>query len=413
MFQGLARSALRNIVERGRKMPPSNVTNNWHVNSTYDDKGSWRNPNDQFMRFLHNGARTIANSGGIRWQKFTSINPKEPDTKQKIPPYVVLITAETATQHHNPWSDIVSYSSGEIIYWGDAKAMDPPKPWFDFRGNKMIWAVNHLRLSGDRELVPPFLHFIKPAQGKVKFSGLCALRDCALAWHGEEGRPIRNLRVTLDILDTEIVDPAWLVSRSNVGSKTDLLGQAPKVWRDAANGKIRPLRLWRSGVRSKEEQLPIVGSDDEKLLGQIRKLGGFEFERLTVAIVDLIPEIIPGLIHEVKQTKLVGDRGLDMFGFFKLPEPVSYVIPFKGEAKNWGSAVQPKDVSRLVSRLQRGEHGLFFTTSWYTEQAQDEVLKDQYPVRLFSGLDIVDLLRRANRAHESELDKDWLNAVFN
>jgi hypothetical protein len=384
----------------------------WEINRAYVDKGGWRNEEDQFLRLLHNGTGTIANSGGIRWQNFTSIAPREPDTNQRIPPYVVLITADTSTQNHNPWSDIVSYSSGELIYWGDAKTTDVPKRWNDFRGNKLIWAVNHLRLSGERNLIPPFIHFVKSGRGEVRFSGLCMLRECALSWHGEEGRPIRNLRITLDILDAESVDPSWLITRATVKDEKELLPGAPPVWRDAVRGKIRPLRLWRSGIRTKQEQMPAVGSDDEKVLAQIRELDGFEFERLSVAIVDLIPEVIPGLIHEVEQTKLVGDRGLDMFGYFKMPEPISYVIPFKGEAKNWGSAVQPKEVSRLVSRLQRGEHGLFFTTSWYTDQAQDEVLKDSYPVRLFSGLDIVDLLRRTNRAQGPNLDGDWVDAVL-
>jgi hypothetical protein len=158
--------------------------------------------------------------------------------------------------------------------------------------------------------------------------------------------------------------------------------------------------------------MPVAGSEDAKVLEQLRQLGGHNFERLMVAILDLMPEIVPGLIHEVEQTRLTADRGMDMLGFFRLPEPVSYVIPFKGEAKNWEAAVRPKNVSRLVSRLRRGEHGLFFTTSWYTEQAQEEVIQDQYPVRLFSGLDIVDLLRRANRAQGPEIDPEWVDAVL-
>ena len=31
------------------------------------------------------------------------------------------------------------------------------------------------------------------------------------------------------------------------------------------------------------------------------------------------------------------------------------------------------DVSRLVARLQRGEYGIFVTTSYYTKAAQEEV----------------------------------------
>jgi hypothetical protein len=49
---------------------------------------------------------------------------------------------------------------------------------------------------------------------------------------------------------------------------------------------------------------------------------------------------------------------------------------------------------------------------WYTEQALEEVSQDQYPVRLFSGLNIVDLLRRANRAHGPDINPDWVAAVL-
>ena len=187
---------------------------------------------------------------------------------------------------------------------------------------------------------------------------------------------------------------------------------APDVWRDAIGGRIRPLRLWRSGIRSRAEQLPLPGSDDDSVLQQLRKLDGHQFERLVVAIVGLMPEIVPGLIHEVNQTKPTGDGGVDLFGYMRLPEPISYVIPFKGEAKNRGAAVSPKDVSRLVARLRRGEHGLFFTTSWYSIQAQEEVVRDGYPIRLFSGLDVVDLLRRAGRVHDREVNGEWLEGVL-
>lgn len=49
----------------------------------------------------------------------------------------------------------------------------------------------------------------------------------------------------------------------------------------------------------------------------------------------------------------------------------------------------PKFVARLVARLQRGEHGLFVTTSYYTKACQEEVFGDQYPVELISGGQLV------------------------
>lgn len=37
-------------------------------------------------------------------------------------------------------------------------------------------------------------------------------------------------------------------------------------------------------------------------------------------------------------------------------------------------SMQPDDVSRLVARLQRGEYGIFSTTSYYTKATQNEVV---------------------------------------
>ena len=88
------------------------------------------------------------------------------------------------------------------------------------------------------------------------------------------------------------------------------------------------------------------------------------------------------------------------------------MIKFKGESKKWRKAVTPKDVSRLVARLNRGEYGLFFTTSWYSKQAQEEVLKDNYPVKLFSGIDIINILKRSNKITNGSINKEWLRLVL-
>ena len=49
-----------------------------------------------------------------------------------------------------------------------------------------------------------------------------------------------------------------------------------------------------------------------------------------------------------------------------------------------------------------GEIGLFFTTSHYTKQAQEENLS-AYPIRLFSGGDIVKLLAQTELVDDRRL----------
>ena len=136
-------------------------------------------------------------------------------------------------------------------------------------------------------LEPPILHFSKQRSGYLTFNGLCALSDVWHAWFEDDGKPIKNLKILLSILDTETVPAEWLRQRVNE-------------------------------------------------------------------------------------------------------------IEYLGEAKRYKTAITPDQVSRLVARLGRGQYGLYFTTSWYSEQTQKEIEADRYPVRLFSGQDIVNILRAGN-----------------
>ena len=158
--------------------------------------------------------------------------------------------------------------------------------------------------------------------------------------------------------------------------------------------------------------MPAEGSVDAEVIKEVMALSPEEFEKFVVGLVDKLPEIIPGLDHEVRQTRRTGDHGVDFFGSFTLPYPVSYEIDFAGEAKRYSNAITPDKVSRLVARLGRGQYGLFFTTSWYSEQAQKEVLQDRYPVRLFSGQDIVNILRAGNCISGKHLNPDWKSSVI-
>ena len=92
---------------------------------------------------------------------------------------------------------------------------------------------------------------------------------------------------------------------------------------------------------------------------------------------------------------------------FKMPYPIDYEIGFLGEAKRYKTAITPDQVSRLVARLGRGQFGLYFTTSWYSEQTQKEIEVDRYPVRLFSGQDIVNILRAGDCVSGGRLRSDW------
>ena len=382
----------------------------WRVGHEYRDRAGVKFDDDELLRWLNTSKGTIPNSGGIRFKDSISECPVDPETGRVIPAYFVLVTRDMSAQHHNPWDDLIDQVSGNIFYWGDAKFSSRRKLFNQFAGNARLEATNNLRLAGRLDELPPILHFSKKRTGYLTFNGLCALSDVRHAWFEDKGKPIKNLRILLSILDTEMVDAAWLNQRVTMRDIREAdRRMAPSVWRSAARGRLERRQVWSPRVRSKQQQVPQAGSDDERVLAEVSQLSSVEFEAFIVALIDKLPEIIPGLQHRVTRTRRTGDHGLDFFGMFKLPHPVDYEIEFLGEAKRYKSAISPDKVSRLVARLGRGQYGLYFTTSWYWEQTQKEIEADRYPVRLFCGQDIVNILRAGDCVSGKRIRSEWKN----
>ena len=173
---------------------------------------------------------------------------------------------------------------------------------------------------------------------------------------------------------------------------------------------MRKLDIWMKEVRPKADQLPAPGSPDEKILQRLSKFDPFEFEAIVVALFEQLPTII----HKIEGTKPTGDNGFDFFGEFRLPRPVNYTIRFKGEVKRFSksSTVTPKDVSRLVASLDRGQYGIFVTTSSFSDQAQKEVLSLGYPVKLISGIDLIGFMKELKIISNGILNSDWIKSVI-
>jgi hypothetical protein len=239
------------------------------------------------------------------------------------------------------------------------------------------------------------------------FNGLCALETADLTWFEDCGRPIRNYRYDLSILDEEFVSVDWLRSRVVATSKLGLMEGAPESWADYIRGRTRRRQLWRTHVRRTEAQLPKPGSEDERVLGELAGLSPKQFEAVIVALF----REMKAVEHSITQTRYVNDAGFDFFGTFTMPLPVGYEIPFRGEVKRWKQGVGVGEVSRLVARLRRGEYGIFVTTSYYTRQAQEEVLEDAYPIKLFAGADLVRFFRELKLIAGNHIRQDWLAAV--
>lgn len=373
------------------------------IGHSYKDILSVSREEDEFVsRFAFKNSG-IGNSGGIRPARFLNL-------QSKLPCYIVLITRNISHRWYNPWEDVVDYSTGTIFYWGDAK-FHPSKNYNDFRGNKNLLKTFEKILENELAIVPPILHFSKVKSGIVKFNGLCALTNLELTWFEDKGTPVKNYRCELTILDIDQVELQWIHGRVQCKKLELLNANAPRVWRDYIYGNTHKLDIWSKNILSKEVQLPPEKSDEAQLLQELHNLTPTQFEAVVVELFRSLPHVN----HKIARTRPTADGGFDFFGHFSIPYPVKYDIGFLGEAKKFArkNAVQPKHVSRLVARLGRGQFGIFVTTSYYTKQTQKEVLEDGYPVKLFSGIDLVNMLLELRLIKNGRIKAEWLEIVIN
>lgn len=374
----------------------------YKVGHEYIDKGGSSNEMDQFLRWINIDNSGMRNADGIRAVNYVAKN------SDALPAYIILVSHEVK-RIGNPWEDIVDFNSATIYYWGDAK-LNEQKRYDEFRGNKRMLQVWEKILEGKLQEIPPILHFSKPKRGVVKFNGLCILHDLQLTWYEQEGIPVKNYRFELKILDQDIVKIAWLHSRATNSDFSLLNTDAPAVWAEYLKGNVRKMDIWAKIIQSKEEQLPPSESKDSEVLQELHDLSPIEFEAIVVELFKNLPHVS----HKITRTRATKDGGFDFYGQFVIPYPINYEIDFLGEAKKFSRAipVQPKHVSRLVARLDRGQFGIFVTTSYYTKQTQEEVLHDNYPIKLFSGKDLVRMLHELRLVDNNRIKETWLRSIL-
>ncbi len=150
--------------------------------------------------------------GGIRPLKFINLD-------ERAPAAIVLVTDErSAGSATNPWDDLVDIPHGRIVYWGDAK-FHADRTVDDFPGNRALRDAFNRVLDSQMAVVPPILHFSKRMTGVVRFNGLCVLDRLELTWFEDRGRPVRNYRAHLSILDEEFVSVDWLQARMSATTR--------------------------------------------------------------------------------------------------------------------------------------------------------------------------------------------------
>lgn len=343
-----------------------------------------------------------ATEGGITPQR--GISALE-NSGSEIPEFLVLYSTGAASRSGNPWEDLINMEDGVARYWGDSKAGDGPDP-LGRDGNKLvkeIYCKTYAR--NDRSSAPPVLLFERERPGWVTFRGVCIISGLEIARHRDEGEVVVNYRIDLDILDADVVELEWIHRKTRTGIDTG----GPDAWHHwVETGTVDRYSIYSDRIRSTRDQTPegqleTLHTDiRSRLDGSLRERG----EKLEL----LLQRLLAGMdnVSDVSATPTSGDLGVDLTGQIdlfpdaQLEGPDTW-IDFKAQVKNKQDSVGGRELSRIASRIEDGEIGLFFTMSYYTAGAQKENLST-YPIRLFAGRDIAGLLAQSDLASGGRLN---------
>ena len=95
-----------------------------------------------------------------------------------------------------------------------------------------------------------------------------------------------------------------------------------------------------------------------------------------------------------------------------LEEQATMVVLGQAKCIKPGSSVGPDQVARVVARLRRGWLGIFITTGVFSDQAQVEIVADQYPIVLVPALKLVDAVTQIAAAdHDGDVSA-FLDSVL-
>lgn len=324
----------------------------------------------------------------------------------------ILISSSTHKQgsKDTPWQDAFDVDNGFIKYYGDNKSIGDPSR---SPGNSTIldqFPLHKSTVVDDRQRAVPFIFFKSVRVGnRIKgnrlFQGVGLLRTAELVTqHQKDIGYFTNYVFEFDVLDLrkdfEIFSWDWISARRNPRlSNMETLKLAPHSWRAwvlegelIRNKLIR--RVHKISSVSKQEQLPITGTREDKCLNEIYNFYDgkkHHFELLASRVVANIIRQSGGLYKEGWITQGSSDGGIDFIGRIDLGFGFSKVeIIVLGQAKCEALSTPTNGVhlARTVARLKRGWVGAYVTTSFFSEKSQQEIGEDSYPLITVNGLEL-------------------------
>ena len=320
------------------------------------------------------------------------------------------------------WPDTLDMRTGRFIYYGDNRKSGCELHDTKKLGNVILrdtfsWSRNEV----DRKKVPPFFVFTKTGAGRdVQFRGIAvpgarALRpeeSLSAVWRFDENGRFQNYSAMFTILDESIVKREFI---DDILAEIPHSTNAPNSWLEWVNtGEYNPLISEAIHMhRKKEEQLPEDGTEHMAILQEIIsyfKDNPYAFENCAALII----QYMDSRITKIDVTRPYRDGGRDAIGEYNIGHGEDDItVDFAMEAKCFAidNGVGVKDTSRLISRLRYRQFGVFVTTSYVSKQAYEEIRKDDHPIVIVSGGDIIRIIERVGLSTRIRVAK-WLADNF-
>lgn len=331
-----------------------------------------------------------------------------------------------------PWHDEYDLDHGHIRYYGDHK-VGTLGPVGVTRGNRALLEVWADHASGDRSDrvkaapllvfrgIPVFVDGTRKEKGHLEFCGVGLVErlEFVLQRDPRTGKTFPNIALDLSVVrmdGNDEFDWRWLDDRRDPGmSGEQTLRYAPAAWRQwVEQGRVSLPRIRRrvmsSRVLSRDDQMPPPSSVEERVLDQIYRAfddNKHAFEWLASRVAEQVLGESGAHYQEGWLTKAGGDGGMDFVGRLDVGNSTTKTpLVVLGQAKCIApsSSISPDQVARIVARLRRGWIGVFVTTGYFSNQAQVEMVDDEYPIVLIPGRELAESVRKlAEQSYQGDV----------
>ena len=336
------------------------------------------------------------------------------------PIIIISSSPHKAGTENTPWKDRYDPDNGTVIYYGDCKNNETNPA--EASGNKILmeeWRKHSSNEKDERKKATPIVFFERIKKGYLQFHGVGILEKISLITQRGNESEFTNFEFEFCILDlskeNNLLDWDWISDRCDKKLNIDVANKkAPESWKywiNNGNDKIGKVKrhVLKTKIIKEKDQKTQNGSFEEKILNKIVKhYKGKElrFELFALQITQLFfmdnnIKYLDGYI-----TKGSGDKGIDFISRIDIGQDFSGIkLIVIGQAKCQNSTINSKDIARTIAKLKRNYVGVFVTNSIFSQQTQEEILEDQYPLIMINGKKIAELTNKYILDSSRDLNK--------